>query len=177
MLFSFYPVWGSWICSLMPFINFVKFCHYLLKYCLFSYSFPSGHWLPMLDVTISSMYFNFSVFSLFDLFLHHSGYFILTCIHLLILSSAMPVLLWNSSIKILISVMVTFSSSISILFFLNNFQFFAKTLLTLVCVWKLPISGCPSDLFKWKFLLVFNYISWCGYFFIVWPTAYLQNRL
>lgn len=123
-LFSFYPVWGSWICSLITCINLVKFCHYLLKYCLFSYSFPSGHWIPMLDLTVSSVSY-FSVFSLFDLFLHHPGYFLLTCVHLLILSSAISVLLWNPSIKILISVIVIFSTSISI-YFLNNFQSFPK---------------------------------------------------
>lgn len=120
--------------------------HYLQIYCLFHFLLFPRHQFPMLDLAISS---TSSLLHFHCFFSAVFVYFLLTCVYSLVLSWAMPVLLSNPSIKILILAMV-----ILVLVFPNYVIFSsAKILISLVCVWKLQflklMQICLSTSFCW----------------------------
>lgn len=119
---------NSWTCGLMSFISFIRFSVIIFKYiACFIFSF-----LPKTPISyVRSCYIFYLLISLLHfIVLAFSAIFMyfLTCVYSLVLSWAMPVLLSNPSIKILILVMV-----ILVLVFPNYLIFScAKSLIRLV---------------------------------------------
>lgn len=135
------------MCGLMSFISFIRFSVIIFKYIV-SFSLLSETPISY----VRSRYIFYLLISLLHFHCFFSAvfvYFLLTCVYSLVLSWAMPVLLSNPSIKILILVMV-----ILVLVFPNYVIFSsAKILISLVCVWKLQflklMQICLSTSFCW----------------------------